>query len=109
MLSQMQRRELELAGHDLIDAIDSSWDTFQVLLQLWDRSKLGFIGQELQPDPSSTLMAVQAQALGIKTLAKWLKELGGEVGIKYYNIGQARLDALQRELDARGLVLPDQK
>jgi len=106
MLTQIQRRELELAGHDLIDAIDASYDVLQVLLQLHDRSKLGFIGQELQPDPASTLMAVQAQALGIITLGKWLIELGGTVGIKFYNVGQDMIDRIAHELDARGLVLP---
>jgi len=106
MLSQMQRRELELAGHDLIDAIDASYDVLQVLIQLHNRSKLGFIGQELQPDPTSTLLAVQAQGLGILTLAKWLMELGKEAGIKFYNVGQEHLDRLAREFDALGVILP---
>jgi len=106
MQPQMQRRELELAGHDLIDAIDASYDVLQVLIQLHNRSKLGFIGQELQPDPTSTQLAVQAQALGIMTLAKWLIELGEVAGVKFYNVGMEHLERLHRELDTIGVILP---
>jgi hypothetical protein len=106
MLTQMQRRELELAAEDLVDALDSSWDTFQVIATMFDRAKVTFIQHEYQPDPESICVALQAQALAVITLAKWCKEVGSVLSVKYYNAGESMLDKLTRELDKRGVILP---
>lgn len=106
MLTQMQRRSLELAAEDLVDAMDSSWDTFQVLTTMHRNARTLFKREPGTPDPASILMALQAQALGVKTLAQWCMEVGQVLSIKYHNAGQYMLDKLYQELDALGVVLP---
>jgi hypothetical protein len=105
MLTHMQRRELELVAEDIVDALDSSWDTFQVMLQVYRRASQKFLAEDLQPDPSTILIGLQAQAYGVMVLAKWSMELGRELGIKYHNIGTSMADKLSSELDAIGVTL----
>lgn len=106
MLSHMQRRELELVAEDIVDALDSSWDTFQVMLQIYKRASHKFLGENLQPDPETIMIGLQAQAYGVLVLARWSIELGHELGIKYHNVGQSMGDKLSKELDAIGVTLP---
>lgn len=107
MLTQMQRKTLELIGQDLIDASEAQRENLEFLLSAYKLANSSFSQRENDPDPSTILMGIQASALGVKTLADWLMVLGEEVGLKYYKAGKDIWTWCITTMDFYGIVLPD--
>lgn len=103
----MQRRALTDIANDLQEALDSSYDAFQEMLSAYTIARKVFTATENDPDPDTIAIGLQAQALGIRTLAMWLGELANETSIAYAERAQEVLNKTHRNMDILGIVIPD--
>jgi hypothetical protein len=108
MLTQLQRKTLLTVADDILEAVIAQKDSLEFLLAAYRLSNMTFSGRENDPDPTTILMGVQAAALGVLTLTRWLEACGTVLGTRYYNEAQDLLQSLTTTLDRYGIVLPDQ-
>lgn len=107
MAAQMTRMQYLTIAESLLDAIESSRDA---LLAMFDAHKLAyntFRGNENDVDPITIAIGIQAQAIGIATIAEWLDAISTVTSAKYRVRGREAWEATQRDLEAHGIVMPD--
>lgn len=107
MAAQMTRLQYVQCAESLIDALDSSCDALDAMLDAHKLAFNNFRGRENDIDPITIAIALQAQALGIATIAEWLDALSTVTTTKYKTRGRNAWDQTQRKLEEHGIVLPD--
>lgn len=107
MAAQMTRLQYLQCAESLLDALDASNDALDAMLDAHRLAFNSFRGRQNDIDPVTIAMGIQAQALGIKTLADWLEALSTVTAAKYGQRGRAIWDQVQAKMDEHGIVLPD--
>lgn len=107
MAAQMKRFTYLAIARALCDALEANQDALQALRDAYKLALKDFRERENDVDPGTIALGIQAQALGIRTLAQWLDAVSAVTTISYSAISKDALLDLEREMNGMGLVIPD--
>lgn len=107
MPAQMRRMIDTHIAESLCDALEASQDCFQALADAYVMARKAFKFGENEPNPDTIVLAVQAQAMGTRTLAQWLQAIATITGTKYAIAGEHAIEKLEGQMEQLGLVIPD--
>ncbi len=107
MKTQTQRRVLNEIADELTLALDYSYDAFTAMVAAYNLARGVFQARESDPDPNTIALGLQAQALGIRTLATWLGEISTETHVGIGNNARRVLENTTSTMLGLGVVIPD--
>lgn len=107
MQAQMTRRDKLRIAALLEDSLNANLDALDTMLEAYQIAHSAFTYTENDVDPATLALGVQAQALGVRTIAIWLQSISQETSVRYHNLGVGALARTQQLMDSYGIVIPD--
>jgi len=107
MPAQMKRLQQLAVARCLEEALEDSWDCFDLLKDAYTIANQAFQKEYNDIDPACIAAGLQAQALGTITLCKWLYAISEVTQTRFYTLAGEYEKRIKGSMESLGIVIPD--
>jgi hypothetical protein len=102
----MQRIVHKQVGEHLLEALRSSTNTFDTIMDVYTLANANFTRQADDIDPGTISAGLQGQALAVLVITQWLDALATVLGASYKLYAQEGRQYVVEEMERMGIVIP---